>query len=300
MIFRDRGEFKATAVNWVQGLRAKHGSGPGVLHDVLDCSAAADRDLDRRGGVRRGGRSRRDLPSTGRTAGRPRRVGGAGDCWNSAGSGSTTCSRRCWERRCCSSARPRCSPNCRTRWTVSGGRPPGCSSRACGGVIRARLLSFGMILGIGFLLIVSLAFSAGLSALVHRWWARCSQGWLSVADAIEIGLNVVSAHRGVRDDLQDDAQGAHRLARCLGRCRGHFDAVHRRQTADRPLHRTAAASRPPSGRPRRSSSSCCGSTTRRRSSCSARSSPGLYCHKFGSRRRWSSRSRSLPGASSSC
>jgi membrane protein len=58
-------------------------------------------------------------------------------------------------------------------------------------VIRARLLSFGMILGIGFLLIVSLAFSAGLSALVHRR-GPLSQGWLGVADASEIGLNVVS------------------------------------------------------------------------------------------------------------
>ena len=33
------------------------------------------------------------------------------------------------------------------------------------GLVRARLLSFGMILGIGFLLIVSLAFSAALAAL---------------------------------------------------------------------------------------------------------------------------------------
>jgi membrane protein len=57
-------------------------------------------------------------------------------------------------------------------------------------VIRARLLSFGMILGIGFLLIVSLAFSAGLSALVHRG-GPLSQGWLGVADASEIGLSIV-------------------------------------------------------------------------------------------------------------
>lgn len=38
------------------------------------------------------------------------------------------------------------------------------------GLLRARLLSFGMILAIGFLLIVSLVFSAVLSAL-GRWWA---------------------------------------------------------------------------------------------------------------------------------
>ena len=37
------------------------------------------------------------------------------------------------------------------------------------GLLRARLLSFGMILGIGFLLIVSLAFSAAVNAL-SKWW----------------------------------------------------------------------------------------------------------------------------------
>jgi membrane protein len=58
------------------------------------------------------------------------------------------------------------------------------------GLVRARLLSFGMILGIGFLLIVSLAFSAGLSAL-GRWWDPLSGGWLSVANTVELGLSEV-------------------------------------------------------------------------------------------------------------
>ena len=58
------------------------------------------------------------------------------------------------------------------------------------GLVRARLLSFGMILGIGFLLIVSLAFSAGLAAL-GRWWDPLSRGWLSVANTVELGLSVV-------------------------------------------------------------------------------------------------------------
>jgi len=57
--------------------------------------------------------------------------------------------------------------------------------------VRARLLSFGMILGIGFLLIVSLALSAALSAFGH-WWDPQHRGWISVANAIEIGLSVVS------------------------------------------------------------------------------------------------------------
>jgi len=64
--------------------------------------------------------------------------------------------------------------------------------RAAGlwGLARARLLSFGMILGIGFLLIVSLAFSAGLAAL-SKWWDPLFSGWASVANASELGLSVL-------------------------------------------------------------------------------------------------------------
>jgi len=56
-------------------------------------------------------------------------------------------------------------------------------ARAGGGIwalIRARLLSFGMILGIGFLLMVSLVFSAGLSA-VSKWWSPVFSGWVVIA-----------------------------------------------------------------------------------------------------------------------
>ena len=64
--------------------------------------------------------------------------------------------------------------------------------RAAGlwGLARARLLSFGMILGIGFLLIVSLAFSAGLAAL-SRWWDPLSTGWATLANASELGLSIL-------------------------------------------------------------------------------------------------------------
>ena len=43
-----------------------------------------------------------------------------------------------------------------------------------------------MILGIGFLLMVSLAFSAGLAAL-NRWWDPLFDGWTEVANAIDVG-----------------------------------------------------------------------------------------------------------------
>ena len=51
------------------------------------------------------------------------------------------------------------------------------------GMLHGRLLSFGMILGIGFLLLVSLALSAGLSAL-SRFWDSWFEEWEFVLQAI--------------------------------------------------------------------------------------------------------------------
>lgn len=50
-------------------------------------------------------------------------------------------------------------------------------------LLRARLLSFGMILGIGFLLMVSLVFSAGLAA-ISKWWTPMFSGWLLIAGTL--------------------------------------------------------------------------------------------------------------------
>jgi membrane protein len=57
-------------------------------------------------------------------------------------------------------------------------------------LLHARLLSFGMILGIAFLLIVSLAVSSALSAF-SRWLDPLAQGWATVANTIEVGSSVV-------------------------------------------------------------------------------------------------------------
>ncbi len=43
-------------------------------------------------------------------------------------------------------------------------------------LLRARLLSFGLILGLGFLMVVSLLLSAGLSA-IQAWWMPRLVGW---------------------------------------------------------------------------------------------------------------------------
>ncbi len=51
-------------------------------------------------------------------------------------------------------------------------------------LLRSRLLSFGLILGFGFLMVVSLTLSAGLSA-IQTWWTPRMAGWelvLSIAN----------------------------------------------------------------------------------------------------------------------
>jgi membrane protein len=51
------------------------------------------------------------------------------------------------------------------------------------GLLRVRLLSFSMIMGIGFLLIVSLVASAAIAAL-GKWWAPVFGGWEVLAQGV--------------------------------------------------------------------------------------------------------------------
>jgi membrane protein len=53
------------------------------------------------------------------------------------------------------------------------------------GFLRARLLSLGMILGIGFLIMVSLVFSAALAAL-GKWWVAWFGGWVTLASVLNV------------------------------------------------------------------------------------------------------------------
>ena len=55
-------------------------------------------------------------------------------------------------------------------------------------LVRSRLLSFGMILGIAFLLMVSLVVSAVLSAL-GRFWGPVFHDWEAAAHLIDIGVS---------------------------------------------------------------------------------------------------------------
>ncbi len=53
------------------------------------------------------------------------------------------------------------------------------------GLVRARLLSFGMILGLAFLLMVSLVFGALVAAL-GKWWSGAFGDWAVVAEAFNL------------------------------------------------------------------------------------------------------------------
>src|SRR5436305_3688149 len=57
-------------------------------------------------------------------------------------------------------------------------------------MLRTRLLSFGMILGIAFLLMVSLVVSAALSAL-STWWGPAFAGWQVLAHSIDVAASFV-------------------------------------------------------------------------------------------------------------
>jgi membrane protein len=70
--------------------------------------------------------------------------------------------------------------------------PPRPGTSGLWNIVRVRLLSFGMILGIGFLLMVSLVFSAGMAALSARWEPLFA-GWERVAYTTDVAASVVLA-----------------------------------------------------------------------------------------------------------
>lgn len=55
-------------------------------------------------------------------------------------------------------------------------------------LLRSRMLSFGMVMGIGFLLLVSLIVSAAIAAL-GNWWGPLFGGWETLASAVNFGFS---------------------------------------------------------------------------------------------------------------
>jgi membrane protein len=57
-------------------------------------------------------------------------------------------------------------------------------------MLRARLLSFGLVLGLGFLLLVSLLIGAAIAAF-GKWWDGFFAGWEAVLQAIDFSISFV-------------------------------------------------------------------------------------------------------------
>ena len=57
-------------------------------------------------------------------------------------------------------------------------------------LLRARLLSFGLVLGLGFLLLASLVVSAALAA-AGKWWGALFEGWEVLLEVINFSVSLV-------------------------------------------------------------------------------------------------------------
>ena len=101
--------------------------------------------------------------------------------------------------------------------------------RGVWGFIRDRFLSFSMVLGTGFLLLVSLALTTALAAMGNTRRARAGLG--PGAPGRQPRGHVRGGHAPVRDDLQVAARREGRLGRRLARERRHRVAVHGREVA---------------------------------------------------------------------
>lgn len=73
-------------------------------------------------------------------------------------------------------------------WKAPAAQRPG----GLWGLLRSRLLSFGLVLALGFLLLVSLVLSAALSAL-GQWWGAYFEGWQHVLEALNFIVSLAIA-----------------------------------------------------------------------------------------------------------
>jgi len=70
--------------------------------------------------------------------------------------------------------------------------PAAAQSEGIVALVRARLLSFGLILAVGFLLLVSLVVSVAVSAL-GNWWAPYFGGWQTLLQTVNVVIHVGEA-----------------------------------------------------------------------------------------------------------
>jgi membrane protein len=103
-------------------------------------------------------------------------------------------------------------------------------------IVKERFWSFAMVVGTGFLLLVSLVVTAWLAA-VSTYVSYLLPAPALALEALNsvISLAVITVAFAVIFKLLPDVKG--RLARCLAGSRGHLAALHPRQVPHRPLSR---------------------------------------------------------------
>jgi Na+-transporting methylmalonyl-CoA/oxaloacetate decarboxylase gamma subunit len=101
-------------------------------------------------------------------------------------------------------------------------------------MLRARLLSLGMILGIGFLLLVLLLLN-GVTGAFQLYSESRFPGSAAAASTVERHFLHQRIHRAVRDVVQVVAQRMQRVEGRLDGCVHHGDPVRGRPLRDRPL-----------------------------------------------------------------
>jgi hypothetical protein len=107
-------------------------------------------------------------------------------------------------------------------WRVA---PRESSAAAFWRILKGRLFSFCLVLGIGFLLIVSLALSAAVAA-IGRFFAALLPGRIARL-----------VYRALWNDVQDPARHFHCLAACVDGSLSHRGALHHRQGRYRAVSR---------------------------------------------------------------
>ena len=158
------------------------------------------------------------------------------------------------------------------------------------GWVRTRILSFGLILAVGFLLLVSLSLSTALAALREAIGRRFTE-FVVLAGVLDFVISVGARDWTDRAHLSLHARATPGMASDpVGRARHGTACSISDAGASRGI---SAARRSPqrSALPRRSRRCCCGCTTPRRSSCSARSSlhASAACAMPSRKRRWTKR-----------
>jgi membrane protein len=90
-------------------------------------------------------------------------------------------------------------------------------------LVRARVLSFGMILVLAFLLLVSLVVSAALTAF-GNWYGAWFEGWAILLETLNFIISFAITTALIRGDLQSLAACRNRMARRVDR-RGRHGRV---------------------------------------------------------------------------